>query len=225
MIKIGYLGNEGGDALGLENLIECKPTPIKLLGGALTRCPAVRGYHMNTFEVKCPFDLEWTVWREENRWEVNIENTSLSTDSSFSLDNLFTFDKENTNVQINYRPGWSFISDTPNTILLQHTNGIDTNPQIISGMINIYDWPDRALSIGYSLTEKVQTFKIKRGKPWYRVTFITPDLEPVKLIKMTERHPYLVRTQIKDHLATIEYQNWRKIFKYFGKTRPKKLIP
>ena len=222
MIKIGYIG---ANKNAQELLEETQPTNIGLLGGNLTRCPSVRGYHMNTFEVKCPFDLEWTVWREENRWEVNIENTSLSTDSSFSLDNLFAFDKENTNVQINYRPGWSFISDTPNTILLQHTNGIDTNPQIISGMINIYDWADRALSIGYSLTEKVQTFKIKRGEPWYRVTFITPDLEPVKLIKMTERHPYLVRTQIKDHLATIEYQNWRKIFKYFGKTRPKKLIP
>ena len=221
MIKIGYIG---ANKNAQELLEETQPTNIGLLGGNLTRCPSVRGYHMNTFEVKCPFDLEWTVWREENRWEVNIENTSLSTDSSFSLDNLFAFDKENTNVQINYRPGWSFISDTPNTILLQHTNGIDTNPQIISGMINIYDWADRALSIGYSLTEKVQTFKIKRGEPWYRVTFITPDLEPVKLIKMTERHPYLVRTQRKDKLATIEYQNWRKIFKYFGKTRPKKLI-
>ena len=221
MIKIGYIG---ANKSAQELLEDTQPTNIGLLGGNVTRCPSVKSYHMNTFEVKCPFDLEWTVWREENRWEVNTENTSLNTDGSFSLDKLFTFDRENTNVQINYRPSWSFISDTPNTILLQHTNGIDTNPQIISGMINIYDWADRALSIGYSLTEKVQTFKIKRGEPWYRVTFITPDLEPVKLIKMTERHPYLVRTQRKDKLATIEYQNWRKIFKYFGKTRPKKLI-
>ena len=157
MIKIGYLGT---GVTSLELLEETQPTNIGLLGGSLKRCPSVKSYHMNTFEVKCPFDLEWTVWREENRWEVNTENTSLNTDGSFSLDNLFTFDRENTNVQINYRPGWSFISDTPNTILLQHTNGIDTNPQIISGMIDIYDWPDRALSIGYSLTEKIQTFKI-----------------------------------------------------------------
>ena len=221
MIKIGYLGcNKSAQEL----LEETQPTNIGLLGGNVTRCPSVKSYHMNTFEVKCPFDLEWTVWREEDRWEVNVENTSLNTDGSFSLDKLFTFDRENTNVQINYRPSWSFISDTPNTILLQHTNGIDTNPQIISGMINIYDWADRALSIGYSLTEKVQTFKIKRGEPWYRVTFITPDLEPVKLIKMTERHPYLVRTQNKDTLSTLKYLNWKKVFKYFGKTRPKKLI-
>jgi hypothetical protein len=78
--------------------------------------------------------------------------------------------------------------------------------------------------VAYSITEKVQTFKLKRGEPWYRVTFITPDLEPVKLIKMNERHPYLVRTQNKDTLSTIKYLNWRKVFKYFGKTRPKKLI-
>ena len=219
MIKIGYLGcNENP----LEHLEETQPTNIGLLGGNLKRCPAVKGYHMNTFEVKCPFDLEWTVWREENRWEVN--NTTLRPEGNFHLDQLFTFDEECTNCQVNFRPRWSFISDTPNTILLQHTNGIDTNSQIISGMFDIYDWADRAISVAYSITKKEQTFKLKRGEPWYRVTFITPDLEPVKLIKMTERHPYLVRTQNKDTLSTIKYQNWKKIFKYFGKTRPKKLI-
>ena len=221
MIKIGYLGT---GVTSLELLEETQPTNIGSLGGSLKRCPSVKSYHMNTFEVKCPFDLEWTVWRDENRWKVNMENTTIGWDDSFPLEKLFTFDNECTNCQVNYRPMWSFISDTPNTTILLHTNGIDTNPQIITGMFDIYDWPDRALSIGYSLTEEVQTFKINRGEPWYRVTFITPDLEPVKLIKMTEKHPYLVRTQIKDELGTIEYQNWRKIFKYFGKTRPKKLI-
>ena len=108
--------------------------------------------------------------------------------------------------------------------MVLHTNGVDTNPQIITGMFDIYDWPDRALSVGYYLTKKEQTFTLKRDEPWYRVTFITPDLEPIKLIKMTERSPYLVRTQNKDKLSTIKYLNWRKVFKYFGKTRPKKLI-
>ena len=137
---------------------------------------------------------------------------------------ILSFDNDATVVQVLLSPAWSFVSDTPNTILFLHTNGVDTNPQMISGMFDIYDWADRAVSMAYSITEKVQTFKLKRGEPWYRVTFITPDLEPVKLIKMTERHPYLVRTQNKDTLSTLKYLNWKKVFKYFGKTRPKKLI-
>ncbi len=221
MIKIGYLGT---GVTSLELLEETQPTNIGLLGGSLKRCPSVKSYHMNTFEVKCPFDLEWTVWRDENRWKVNRENTTISSDGSFPTEQLFTFDNECTNCQVNYKPMWSFISDTPNTIMVLHTNGVDTNPQIITGMFDIYDWPDRALSVGYYLTKKEQTFTLKRDEPWYRVTFITPDLEPIKLIKMTERSPYLVRTQNKDKLSTIKYLNWRKVFKYFGKTRPKKLI-
>ena len=221
MVKIGYLGcNENP----LELLEETQPVNIGLLGGNLKRCPSVKSYHMNTFEVKCPFDVEWTVWREENRWEINMENTTLRQGGNFNLEHLFTFDQECTNCQINFKPMWSFVSDTPNTILLLHTNGVDTNPQMISGMFDIYDWADRAISMAYPITKKVQTFKLKRGEPWYRVTFITPDLEPVKLIKMTERHPYLVRTQSKETLSTLKYLNWKKVFKYFGKTRPKKLI-
>ena len=85
MIKIGYLGS--GDSI-LELLEETQPTNIGLLGGSVTRCPSVKSYHLNTFEVKCPFDLEWTVWREEDRWEVNMDNTTLNTDGSLSLDDF-----------------------------------------------------------------------------------------------------------------------------------------
>ena len=218
MIKIGYLGSDDSTLASLELLEETHPTNIGLLGGSLKRCPSVRGYHMNTFEVKCPFDLEWTVSHTSEGVFCEVsENTT-------QLANILLIDEQGTNCQVKLRPMWSFISDTPNTIILQHTNGIDTNPQIVSGMFDIYNWPDRAISIGYSITKKEQTFKLKRGEPWYRVTFITPDLEPVKLIKMTERSPFLIRTQNKDKLTTIKYLNWRKIFKYFGKTRPKKLI-
>ena len=225
MIKIGYLGNEGGDALGLENLTECKPTPIKLLGGALTRCPSVRGYHMNTFEVKCPFDLEWTITRDKTddswRWDINPDNTTIDLDKNLEI---LGVDSEGKSVQVMIHPGWSFVSDTPNTIMFQHTNGIDTNPQMISGQLDIYKWPDRQMSIGYYVEKGKQTFTLKKGKPWYRVTFFLPDLEPVKLVKMTERSEFLKRTANKSYLSNIKYLNWRKVFTDFGNSRPKKLI-
>ena len=48
--------------------------------------------------------------------------------------------------------------NTKNVIMIQHTNGITTNPPIISGQIDIYKWPDRPLSIGYYMNKKSQTF-------------------------------------------------------------------
>jgi hypothetical protein len=230
VIKIGYLGNEGGDLLGLENLVECKPTPIKLLGGALTRCPSVRGYHMNTFEVKCPFDLEWTITRDSGEgelfadnwhWEINPDNTTIDCDKGLEI---LSVDSEGKSVQVMIHPGWSFVSDTPNTIMLQHTNGIDTNPQMISGQLDIYKWPDRQMSIGYYVQPGKQTFTLKKGQPWYRVTFFTPGLDTVKLVEMTERSEFLKRTANKSYLSNIKYLNWRKVFTDFGNSRPKKLI-
>ena len=229
MIEIGYLGDPSTDTLGLENLEECKPTPIELLGGALTRCPAVRGYHMNTFEVKCPFDLEWTVIIDKTNdglhWEINSDKTSINKHPE-GLD-VLSFEPEGKSVQVLIHPGWSFVSDTPNTIMLQHTNGIDTNPQIISGQMDIYKWPDKHMSVGYSFadTKDKKTFRLKRGQPWYRFTFFTPDLETVKLVRMEERPEFLKRTKGKSELSMLRNLNWKKIFTDFGNSRPKKLIP
>ena len=232
MIKIGYLGNEGGDAVGLENLTECKPTPIKLLGGALTRCPSVRGYHMNTFEVKCPFDLEWTITRDKTddswRWDINPDKTSFDLKDMFWDSNqILNFSSDGTTVQVMPHPNWGFVSDTPNTILLTHSNGIDTNPQIVTGQIDIYKWPDRLLSVAYYLDtgKDEQTFTLKRGQPWYRLTFFTPGLDTVRLVRMEKRPDFLENTRNKSKIALIKHNNWRKIFTDFGNSRPKKLIP
>ena len=236
MIKIGYLGapeNDGG-VLGLELLEECKPTPIGLLGGVLSRCPATRGYHMNTFEVKCPYNLEFTITRSEEEKETGDWSAGINPDkTSFDLNDMFwnsnqilNFTPDGTTVQV-IHPGWSFVSDTPNTIMLKHSNGIVTNPQQVTGQLDIYKWPDRQMSVGYYLDtgKDEQTFTLKRGQPWYRLTFFTPGLETVKLVRMEERPEFLKRTHNKSQLALIKYTNWRKVFTDFGNSRPKKLIP
>ena len=237
MIKIGYLGvpeNDGGQ-LGLELLEECKPTPIGLHGGVLSRCPATKGYHMNTFEVKCPFDLEFTITRSEEEketgdwsWVINPDKTTFDlTDMFWDSNQILNFSPDGTTVQVMTHPGWGFVSDTPNTIMLQHTNGIDINPQTVTGQIDIYNWPDRPLSVAYYLDtgKDEQTFTLKRGQPWYRLTFFTPGLDTVKLVRMEKRPDFLENTRNKSKLALIRYLNWRKIFTDFGNSRPKKLIP
>jgi len=235
MIKIGYLGsyNDEGN-IGLETLAECKPTRIKLLKGLLTSCPAVKGYHMNTYEVKCPFNLEWTVSRNVDGtfdWEINPDNTTIDLGNNMFLYErglkVLAFDNEATVVQVLLHPGWSFVSDTPNTIMLQHSNGIDTNPQIVTGQIDIYKWVDRQLSVGYSLEhiKDKHTFTLKQGQPCYRVTFFVPNLEPIKLVRMEERPAFLKNTIQKSKLTAIKNLDWKKIFTDFGNSRPKKLIP
>ena len=234
MIKIGYLGAEpDSENYGFELLDECQPVNIGMLGGSLSRCPSVKGYHMNTFEIKCPFDLEWSVWQKgedenhEFQWSINPKASSINVTRGFEpfdFDVGTVNDPKGFNCQVKLRPEWSFVSDTPGTIMLQHSNGITTNPQIISGMLDIYKWPDRQMSTGYHIDESKKTFRLKKGEPWYRVSFITPNLEPVKLVRMEERPPFLLKTRNKVTLTQVQYVNWRKIFDAFGKRRPKKLI-
>jgi len=101
---------------------------------------------------------------------------------------------------------------------------VTTNPPIVSGQLDIYKWPDRPLSAGYYINKNLQTFKLRRGQPWYNITFITPEFEPVKLIRMYERCAFLKNTHNKFQLPTINKLDWRNVFNYFGRTRPKKLI-
>ena len=92
--------------------------------------------------------------------------------------------------------------------------------------MDIYKWPDKHMSVGYSFADAGDeiTFRLKRGQPWYRVTFFTPGLDTVKLVEMTKRSEFLMRTANKSYLSAIKYLNWRKIFTDFGNSRPKKLI-
>ena len=166
-------------------------------------------------------DLEGELFADNWHWEINPDNTTIDLDKGLQI---LSVDSEGKSVQVMIHPGWSFVSDTPNTIMFQHTNGIDTNPQMISGQLDIYKWPDRQMSIGYYVKNDKQTFTLKKGQPWYRVTFFLPDLEPVKLVKMTERSEFLKRTSNKSYLSNIKYLNWRKVFTDFGNSRPKKLI-
>ena len=137
---------------------------------------------------------------------------------------ILNFQPDGRTVQIAPNPQWSFISDTKNVIMIQHTNGITTNPPIISGQIDIYKWPDRPLSIGYYMNKKSQTFRLRRGQPWFRVSFITPDFQPVRLVRMYERCAFLESTLTKSKLTMIQKLDWKRVFNYFGTSRPKKLI-
>jgi hypothetical protein len=227
MIKIGYLGSD--DPSGLETLEECQPQNVKLLDSRYVKlCPSIKGYYMNTYEIKCPFDLEWTITHKKDGgfdWDINTEKTSLAMmNPDIQPIDMLGMSPDGRVCQIHPHPVWSFVSDTKNTIMIQHSNGIDTNPQIITGQLDIYKWPDRPLSVAYYVEKDTQTFTLRRGQPWYRLTFITPELDVIRLVRMYKRCDFLERTKNKSKLPVINKLNWRKIFNYFGNNRPKKLI-
>ena len=232
MIKIGYLNDPSVsefESVGTSicNMEETQPNKIEGVNSQYTKfCPSIKTYYANTFEVKCPFDLEFKVeHKDTGEWFWEIVNTTINIPNQyFSPEDILNFSPDGKVVQIYPNPNWSFISDTKNVILMQHTNGIDTNPQIVTGWLDIYKWPDRPLSVAYNTNKSMQTIKIKKGQPWYRLTFITPEFEQVRLIRMYERCSFLLNTKNKSKMAVINKVNWRKVFNYFGTTRPKKLI-
>lgn len=227
MIDIGYLTDPRYDISAICNLEEVEPTRVEQIDAQFIKfCPAVKTLYANTFEIKCPFDLEWTIKFEDDgrfNWELPSDKTTINLEFLKASD-ILNFQPDGRTVQIAPNPQWSFISDTKNVIMIQHTNGITTNPPIISGQIDIYKWPDRPLSIGYYMNKKSQTFRLRKGQPWFRVSFITPDFQPVRLIRMYERCAFLESTLTKAKLTMIQKLDWKRVFNYFGNSRPKKLI-
>lgn len=229
MIKVGLLGcpDDGGSAI--EMIPGVKPEKVKHPESKyLNGCPSIVGYYKNTYAVTCPFDLEWAICHNDDGswdWAINEENSSVSLNSRLiTPENILGMSPDGRVCQIHPHPMWSFVSDTKDVIVLQHTNGPTENPDIITGMMDIYKWPDRPLSVAYHCPNKQNKFQLKKGQPWYYITFITPNQDTVKLVELEERHPFLKKTSNKSNLGFFRKLNWTKIFNHFGETRPKKLM-
>lgn len=229
MIKVGLLGcpDDGGNAI--EMIPDVKPAKVSVPNSKfLSGCPSIVGYYKNTYQVTCPFDLEWAVCHNEDGtwdWAINEENSSISLDSRLiSPIDILGASPDGRVCQIHPHPMWSFVSDTKDVIVLQHSNGDTKNPDIITGMMDIYKWPDRPLSVAYSCDKADNKFNLQKGQPWYFITFITPNQETVKLVELEDRHPFLKRTRNKSNLGFFRKLNWTKIFNHFGEVRPKKLM-
>ena len=156
MIDIGYLNDSeqsefASTTTSICNLEEVQPTRINPIDSEYIKyCPSVKTFYANTFEVRCPFDLEFTIQKNGDgtwNWNINGDKTTIDL-QRFTGEDILNFTSDGKVVQIYPNPRWSFVSDTKYVILLQHSNGISTNPPIISGQLDIYKWPDRPLSVG-----------------------------------------------------------------------------
>jgi len=229
MIKIGYYHPEDNKSPD-EFLMGCTPERVPQSDSDfLRRCPSTSVYRKNTFVVRAPYTLEFEVESDgkgQYQWQIDMESTTLamSPNGEVNPQGVLNFTPDGLSVQTRPCPNYSYVSDTKGVILLQHMALPSKNPPIINGMIDIYKWPDRALSVGYELPVGKTSFSIKKGEPWYFITFITPEQETVKLVRQIKRHPFLLKSNGKDRMSAFFKLNWREQFNFFGKMRPKKLI-
>ena len=86
MIDIGYLNDSeqsefSSKVTSICNLEEVQPTKVSPIDSEFVKyCPSVKTLYANTFEVKCPFDLEWTVQRNSDKtwdWNINLEKSTV----------------------------------------------------------------------------------------------------------------------------------------------------
>ena len=82
MIDIGYLTDPRYDISAICNLEEVEPTKVEQIDAQFIKfCPAVKTLYANTFEIKCPFDLEWTIKFEDDgrfNWQLPSDKTTIN---------------------------------------------------------------------------------------------------------------------------------------------------
>lgn len=228
MINIGYYHEQSGthSSLVAEGVY---PERIETLESHLLRqCPSTEWYRRNTFAVRAPFTLEWSIERKDNDeidWFVNTDTSTLAFGRGrITPESCLKFSGDLKVVQIAPQIGHSFVSDTQGVIMMVHSNGKTKCSDVVSGVMDIYKWPDREMSLAYHINKGLNEYKIIKGEPLYWLTFITPDMKPVKLIHQYTRHPFLEKTKTKSELPQLMKVNWLKQFQHFARLRPKKLI-
>ncbi len=95
---------------------------------------------------------------------------------------------------------------------------------LISGDLNIYDWPLRNINWSFEWCDTKQDIVINRGDPLYVVEF--PNTEAaVKLVELQYSIPISNVMRTVHDVTGYVNTGTREIMKTFGLHRPKKIIP
>ncbi len=176
MIDVLYDG-WGKDNTSFDTMRMLAPEPERTLGKAAVRgeylkCVAVQDFHVNTFTVYSPFSARFKFDREANKIDAygdNVINTARFTENG---------------VEIQLFPQYVF--RTTESVVIQLLPPLLTPPRsdafVTPGEYDISRWL-RPLNTSFMIPDGVTEFEIKEGEPLYSVRFITPNNEPVKLVR------------------------------------------
>jgi len=159
-------------------------------------CPAVLASRQRTYVVCCPFDLRLRLVGNLDKPAVHIidKGTSIAPDK---LKGMFTLmpnvDWINPSVPVfQIATPYIFFSEQKTYLTQRHPYGLigkDLPHRVVEGRFPISSWK-RPLSWACEWVRTENDFIMKRGEPWFDITFETNDAaKPVKLenYAMTEQ--------------------------------------
>jgi hypothetical protein len=159
---------------------------------APTHCPAVQSYAAGVYVVSCPFTLALRCGRRGTNWEFRLDRRQSEIDPA-AADRLFTFlpprewrHPERPILQV--QAPYVFVSDDEVELTQEppHQHYMPGRPGvIIGGAFPIRDWP-RPLSFAFEWHEIAAPLLLKRGEPWFYLSFRAASGDRVRLERIAK---------------------------------------
>jgi len=213
MIKVLYDGWGKGGTNTFETMRMFAPDPVRSLGkvearGLFLQCTAVQDFHVNAFTVYSPFSVKFKFDRANNKIDSfgdSIINTAkYGEDGSVELQ-LFP--------QYVFRASESVVMQLLPPLLTTCRSDAFVTP----GEFDISRWY-RPLNSAFIIPANVDEFEIKEGEPLFSLRFVTPNNEPVKLVRqaMSEEEQ-----RLSNACANVTYVKMgtklAKLYEYFDR--------
>jgi hypothetical protein len=168
----------------------------------IMRCPAIIDLLRQYYVIHAPFDITLKM-TANGRLESTVSD-EVSTIVPEAMREVTHFDPpdiwrypDKPVVQID--TGLAFLSDTPNvyiSLCMPFMHYTDWPVVMFPGRFNIYDWPCRNLKFAIEWHKREKPLVIKRGEPWFYVSFQCEDPEAKYALVEAER--------------TEKLENWKK---------------
>lgn len=168
----------------LEDAIFFEPEPIidylstNRKGTEILKCPAFLDYYKNTYLIKAPIDLTFTV----SGSHIDCQNLYPQD----YLEKIFLNRHQPENLYSTVSLAWYYMFYSNESVMIEvipptwHKNSFQNNINVIGATFDISKWY-RPLEFAFEIIDDTQPIVIKRGDPLYYVRFNT--LEKVKLVK------------------------------------------
>ncbi|MEM7620779.1 MAG: hypothetical protein AAF228_10035 [Pseudomonadota bacterium] len=198
-----------------------------------SRCPAVLSMETRYFVIKCPFDIHLGFERDKSGKPTIINRQgNKSPVRKNKLNQLITIVneeewryKDRPTIQIS--TPYLFISDEPvfmsQIAPFMHYQATPWPGTIFGGRFPIHAWP-RVLMWAFEWHDTSQDLILKRGDPWFYVTFETLPADRAIIIEEAQ-----LTEELEDYIeqisGAVNYVNQTfSLFKNAEKRRPEKLL-
>lgn len=207
-----------------------KPETVPKNTKNVMRCPAVIDLFRQHFVIKAPYDIniKMTV---DGKLESPVPG-DFATIVPEAMREVTLFDGPHVwrypdKPVCQLETGISFLSDTPDVHLVLSSpfmHYTDWPVLMFPGQFNIYNWPCRHLKFAFEWHKRETPLVIKRGDPWFYVSFLSKDPEAKYTLVEAERTEKLDKWSKSIEGVTRFIQDTRALMLMAKYRRPRKLI-